>query len=70
MKTRTRARAYLDRIARQIEGIRIAMLTTVEDSGALASRPMAALEMDARGALWFITDLRSDAGDRWRQNTA
>ena len=35
------------------------MLTILDDSGALASRPMTALEMDAQGALWFFTDVQS-----------
>lgn len=59
MKTETQASADLSHIAQMIEGIPIAMLTTVESDGALASRPMAPLEMDATGALWFFTDLRS-----------
>lgn len=59
MKTETQASADLSHIAQMIEGIPIAMLTTVESDGALASRPMAPLEMDATGALWFFIDLRS-----------
>ena len=39
------------------------MLTTIESDGALASRPMAPLEMDANGALWFFTDMRSSKVD-------
>jgi general stress protein 26 len=59
MKTETQARADLSHIAQMIEGIPIAMLTTIESDGTLASRPMAPLEMDATGALWFFIDLRS-----------
>lgn len=59
MKTETQASADLSHIAQMIEGIHIAMLTTIESDGALASRPMAPLEMDANGALWFFTDIRS-----------
>ena len=59
MKTETQASADLAHIAQMIEGIHIAMLTTIESDGTLASRPMAPLEMDAQGALWFFTDLRS-----------
>ena len=59
MKTETQASADLSHIAQMIDGISIAMLTTVEADGTLASRPMAPLEMDASGALWFFTDLRS-----------
>lgn len=39
------------------------MLTTAEDDCVLSSRPMAALEMDAEGAIWFFTDLRSGKVD-------
>lgn len=59
MKIETQTSADLAHIAQMIEGIHIAMLTTIESDGALASRPMAPLEMDAQGALWFFTDLRS-----------
>jgi len=59
MKTATQTNASLAHIAELIGGIPIAMLATVEADGALASRPMAALEMDTSGALWFFTDVRS-----------
>lgn len=59
MKIETQASADLSHIAQMIDGIHIAMLTTIESDGALASRPMAPLEMDATGALWFFADLRS-----------
>lgn len=64
MKTATQSHAPLAHIAQLIEDIPIAMLTNVEADGALSSRPMAALEMDASGALWFFTDLRSSKVDR------
>jgi general stress protein 26 len=59
MKTATQVNSSLAHIAQLIDGIPIAMLATVDADGALSSRPMAALEMDASGALWFFTDLRS-----------
>lgn len=64
MKTATQASADLTHIANLIDDIAIAMLTTVDDDGTLASRPMAALEMDAQGALWFFTDSRSAKVDQ------
>lgn len=64
MKTETQASADLSHIVQMIGDIPIAMLTTVESDGALASRPMAPLEMDAAGAFWFFTDLRSSKVDR------
>jgi general stress protein 26 len=59
VKTEPQTRADLAHVASLIDDIPIAMLTNVEADGALASRPMAVLEMDAQGALWFFTDLRS-----------
>ena len=55
----TQQRADLAEVARLIAAIPVAMLTNVEADGRLASRPMKTLEMDADGALWFFTDLRS-----------
>lgn len=66
MKTETQAHAGLAHVARLIDDIPIAMLATVEADGTLASRPMTALEMDANGALWFFTDLRSSKVEHLR----
>lgn len=66
MKTTTQASAELSHVSELIEDIPIAMLTTVEADGTLASRPMAALEIDAQGALWFFTDLRSSKVEHLR----
>ena len=38
-----------------IDDIRICMMTTVEEDGRLASRPMYALEADKAGDVWFFT---------------
>jgi general stress protein 26 len=59
MKIAKQTRPDLAHVAELIEDIPVAMLTTIENDGALASRPMAALEMDASGSLWFFTDVRS-----------
>ena len=66
MKIATQTSAELTHVAKLIENIPIAMLTTLEDDGALASRPMTALEMDAQGALWFFTDVQSSKVGRLR----
>ena len=66
MKTSTQASPELTKVAELIDGISIAMLTTIEADGALAGRPMAALEMDAQGAIWFFTDLRSSKVEHLR----
>jgi general stress protein 26 len=59
MKAEPQRSAELTRLCRLIENMHVAMLTTSDADGALVSRPMAALEMDGDGALWFFTDLRS-----------
>lgn len=59
MHIETQTRPDLAHIAQMIDGIHIAMLTTTESDGTLVSRPMTALDMDASGALWFFTDVRS-----------
>jgi len=66
MKTQAQTNAYLAHVAKLIDDIPIAMLTTLEGNDALASRPMAALEMDASGALWFFTDIRSSKVEHLR----
>lgn len=59
MKPHTQTSADRQHVADLIDDISTAMLTTVEPDGSLASRPMAPLEMDEHGAIWFYTDLRS-----------
>ena len=59
MKTESQTRgADLDRLCSLIAHIPVAVLTTLDGSGALFSRPMAVLEVDSNGALWFFTDMR------------
>jgi general stress protein 26 len=59
MKIETQTSADLSHVAQMIDGMHVAMLTTIESDGTLASRPMAPLAMDGNGALWFFTDRRS-----------
>ena len=49
----------VSKLAALIEGIGIAMLTTVEDDGRLHSRPMATQHDKTDGDLWFFTKLHS-----------
>ncbi len=48
-------REGMERVRKLIDGIEFAMLTTEEEDGHLRSRPMATLELDEDGALWFFT---------------
>ena len=66
MKVVTQFSPELTHVAKLIDDIPIAMLTTMQTGEAMASRPMAALEMDAHGALWFLTDLLSSQVEHLR----
>jgi len=46
-------------IAGLIQGIKVAMLTTLGVDGSLRSRPMASLEAEFDGTLWFFTNAES-----------
>jgi general stress protein 26 len=45
----------MQKLAELISKARIGMLATVESSGALRSRPLVTLQLDAAGRLWFFT---------------
>ena len=59
MLTCTTSDEEIKHLARLIHGIKVAMLTTVCEDGSLHSRPMATLETDFGGALWFFTSVDS-----------
>lgn len=48
-----------DKLGELIKDIRIAMLTTVERDGTLHTRPLATLEYENTGELWFFTSIDS-----------
>jgi general stress protein 26 len=66
MKIATQTSAELTHVGQLIDNIPVAMLTTLDDDGALASRPMTPLEMDGQGALWFFTDVQSSKIEQLR----
>ncbi len=47
------------KLASLVKGIRIAMLTTVEEDGTVRSRPMATQQAEFDGTLWFFTQASS-----------
>jgi general stress protein 26 len=49
----------MQKLADLIAEANIAMLTTAEADGTLRSRPLATLEMDSEGKLWFFTAMSS-----------
>ena len=56
----------LEKLDKLIRGIDIAMLTTRIGDGRLLSRPLRMQELDAEGALWFITDRNSHKAEEVR----
>src|SRR4051794_39454964 len=46
-------------VAKLIKDAKIAMLTTVDSSGALVSRPMGVQDVEYDGDLWFFADAES-----------
>jgi len=54
-----RAHEGADKLYALIDDIRICMMTTIEEDGRLASRPMYGLEADKAGDLWFFTRIES-----------
>jgi len=64
----TSANENVAKIAKQIKGIRIAMLTTVALDGSLHSRPMAVQEQEFDGDLWFFTGKNSVKVDELEAN--
>ena len=51
--------AALAKVAEMVGDARFAMLTTKEKDGTLRSRPMATMQLDSQGNLWFFTSLSS-----------
>lgn len=66
MKIEHQLTPELTQLSELIEGMKICMLTNADNTGALISRPMSALKMDAEGAIWFFTDLRSSVVEQLR----
>lgn len=46
----------LTQLGELIEDIPVCMLTTIDDTNALVSKPMSPQEMCEQGAIWFLTD--------------
>ena len=59
MKIETQNSTEMAELCKLIEPIPVAMLSNLDADGALVSRPMSALQVDAAGAVWFFVDLRS-----------
>ncbi len=68
METKPQTNKQLEKVRDMIESIRIAMLTTVDEQGNLVSRPMAALQVDEDGSIWFFTQRTSPKVDQIDNN--
>lgn len=64
METKPQKNEQLDKVRDMVEDIRFAMMTTIDESGHLVSRPMAVLQMDEDGTLWFFTQKSSPKVDQ------
>lgn len=51
--------AALAKVAEMVGDAKFAMLTTIAKDGILRSRPMATMQLDGEGNLWFFTSLSS-----------
>jgi general stress protein 26 len=60
MKIEPQRNPELKRLAEMVKDMNVAMLTSLNDEGQLVARPMAPLQMDAEGAIWFFTDVHSE----------
>ncbi|MEZ0540365.1 pyridoxamine 5'-phosphate oxidase family protein [Fibrella arboris] len=68
METQQQKNTGLEKIKDLVEDIRIAMMTTLDEQGNLVSRPMACMQMDAEGTLWFFTKKSSPKVDQVTQH--
>ncbi|MCK8492797.1 MULTISPECIES: pyridoxamine 5'-phosphate oxidase family protein [Spirosoma] len=68
METKPQKNKQLEKVRDLVGDIRIAMMTTVDDQGNLVSRPMAALQMDEDGTIWFFTKRKSPKVDQIDNN--
>lgn len=68
MDVETQHDPNLEQVADLVKEIKFGMFTTEEADGALRSRPMATMQMDAQGCLWFFTALDSPKLDEAQQH--
>mgnify|MGYP002777676407 CR=1 FL=1 len=55
METKEQKNPGMEKVRDLIGSIKIGMLTTQDSAGRLVSRPMAVMQMDEEGSLWFFT---------------
>ncbi|GAB4028060.1 pyridoxamine 5'-phosphate oxidase family protein [Spirosoma koreense] len=68
METKPQANSQLEKVRDLVGDIRMAMMTTIDGQGNLVSRPMAALQVDEDGSIWFFTKRSSPKVEQIEQN--
>lgn len=68
MKINEQRNSQVEKVRDLIDDIKIGMMTTVDDDGNLVSRPMATMQFDENGALWFFTKKNSPKTEQITQN--
>jgi general stress protein 26 len=63
MNVQSASQENIARLAKLIKGIKMALLTSVAADGSLHSRPMATLDRDFDGTLWFFTSAGGRTAD-------
>lgn len=68
MESKSQKNEKMEKVRDMVADIRIAMMTTVDEQGNLVSRPMAALQFDEEGNVWFFTKRSSPKVDQIEHN--
>jgi general stress protein 26 len=68
METLEQRNTDMEKVSKLINDIRIGMLTTQDEHGNLVSRPMAVMQLDEEGNLWFLTKEHSPKTDQIDKN--
>ncbi|GAB3892871.1 pyridoxamine 5'-phosphate oxidase family protein [Larkinella knui] len=68
MATLEERNAGMEKVSKLINDIRVGMLTTQDEQGNLVSRPMAVMQVDENGDLWFLTKENSPKTDQISKN--
>lgn len=68
MESKPQKNEQMEKVRDMVQDIRIAMMTTVNEQGNLISRPMAALQFDEDGNVWFFTKRMSPKVDQVESN--
>ncbi len=68
MESKPQKNEQMEKVRDMVQDIRIAMMTTVNEQGNLISRPMAALQFDEDGNVWFFTKRTSPKVDQVESN--